>query len=58
MEIELLKPHVHAGKVCSLGEKITLDDDLAKWLIGVSAAKPTKPADVAAAVAAKPAKGD
>lgn len=60
MEIELLKPHVHAGKVCSVGAQITLDKDLAEWLISVNAAKPAKPADsadVAVAAVTKPTKG-
>jgi len=57
MEIELLKPHVHAGKVHPVGAKITLDKDLAEWLISVNAAKPADSADIAVAAVTKPTKG-
>lgn len=39
MQIELLKPHTHAGKPCAPGDVIVLDDDLARWLVKTGSAR-------------------
>jgi endonuclease YncB( thermonuclease family) len=46
MQIELLKPHTHVGKAYAPGAVITLDDDLAQWLVKAGVARvpaPQKP---------------
>ena len=46
MQIELLKPHTHAGNRHAAGEILDLDEARAHWLIAQGAAKaytPTKP---------------
>ena len=40
MQLELLKPHTHAGVDHAPGAVIELDDDLARWLIDLAAARP------------------
>ena len=37
--IELLKPHVHAGTTYPPGAVLTLEDDLAHWLIDTGVAR-------------------
>jgi hypothetical protein len=37
--IVLLEPHTHAGKLYPQNEKLTLDADLADWLISEKVAK-------------------
>ncbi len=39
MKIELLEPHIHAGKRHSPGECLDLDESSAKWLIDLKVAK-------------------
>ena len=39
MKIELLKPHNHAGIALKPGAVITLDDDLAQWLVDMGVAR-------------------
>lgn len=39
MQIELLKPHVHAGIAYPAGSVIALDEDLAKWLLDTGIAR-------------------
>jgi hypothetical protein len=41
MNIELLKPHRHAGRDYQSGDALSLDDDLANWLISLGVAKRT-----------------
>lgn len=38
-KIELLKLHTHAGVACQPGAVITLDDDLACWLVDMGVAR-------------------
>ena len=33
MQIELLKPHTHAGQRFDVGDRLDLDDASARWLI-------------------------
>jgi len=49
MQVTLIKPHEHAGRLCHPGEVIELAEDLAQWLCEVGSAKP-------AANVAKPSK--
>ncbi|MGH8759553.1 MAG: DUF7210 family protein [Burkholderiales bacterium] len=39
MQIELLKPHTHAGKHLAVGDRIDLNDASARWLIAQGVAK-------------------
>ena len=39
MQLELLKPHTHAGKAYAPGAVITFDDDLADWLAKAGVAR-------------------
>jgi hypothetical protein len=39
-QIELLKPHTHAGVDHAPGAVIELDNDLARWLIDLGTARP------------------
>lgn len=39
MQIELLKPHTHAGRIHPPGAVIALDDDLARWLVDTGVAR-------------------
>lgn len=39
MQIELLKPHVHAGVACAPGAVLSLDTDLAQWLVASGVAR-------------------
>lgn len=41
MHIELLKPHIHAGKRLSVGDRLDLNDASARWLIRQGIAKAT-----------------
>jgi len=41
MNIELLKPHTHAGTSFSPGDQIALDEASARWLIEAGVAKAT-----------------
>lgn len=41
MQIELLKPHTHAGIHYALGAIVTMDADKAQWLIDTGVAKPS-----------------
>jgi hypothetical protein len=40
MQIELLKPHEHAGIARSPGEVIDLAEDSAQWLCEIGSARP------------------
>lgn len=40
MQIELIKPHTHAGRLCQPGEVIDLDPAAARWLIDIGVARP------------------
>jgi hypothetical protein len=42
MQLELLKPHTHAGVDHAPGAILELDDDLARWLIDLAAARPVR----------------
>jgi hypothetical protein len=42
MQLELLQPHTHAGVDLAPGAVIELDDDLARWLIDLAAARPVR----------------
>lgn len=42
MDVELLKPHTHAGVDHAPGTVIELDDDLARWLIDLETARPAR----------------
>lgn len=44
MQIELLKPHEHAGKRFCAGETLTLDDSQVQWLIDLEVARRAKTA--------------
>ena len=39
MNIELLKPHTHAGVGFASGEQLDIDESAARWLIEVGVAK-------------------
>ncbi len=39
MQIELLQPHTHAGAHHAVGNKLTLDDAQALWLISLGVAR-------------------
>lgn len=39
-QVELLKPHTHAGADYAPGAVIELDDDLARWLSDIGTARP------------------
>lgn len=39
MQIELLKPHTHAGKRLVVGDRIDLNDASARWLVAQGVAK-------------------
>jgi hypothetical protein len=42
MQLELLKPHTHAGVDLAPGAVIELDDDLVRWLIDLESARPLR----------------
>jgi len=44
LSIELLKPHTHAGKRLSVGDRLDLNDASARWLITQGTAKAATPA--------------
>lgn len=44
MHIELLKPHIHAGKHLAVGDRLDLNDASARWLIARGTAKAAIPA--------------
>ena len=44
MQIELLKPHTHAGVDHAPGAVIELDDHLARWLTDLGTARLVRPA--------------
>lgn len=39
MQVELLKPHVHASIAYPAGALIALDEDLAQWLVDAGIAR-------------------
>lgn len=39
MQIELLKTHTHAGIACAPGALLSLDTDLAQWLVDQGVAR-------------------
>ncbi|MGH7343278.1 MAG: DUF7210 family protein [Candidatus Rokuibacteriota bacterium] len=39
-EVELIKPHTHAGVLHAPGETLELDEATARWLIDQSVARP------------------
>jgi len=41
MNIELLKPHTHAGVIFAPGDRLDLDEATARWLIDAGVAKAT-----------------
>lgn len=41
MNIELLKPHSHAGVIVAPGDLLALDEATARWLIDAGVAKAT-----------------
>lgn len=43
MQIELLKPHTHAGKRLAVGERLDLPETSARWLIAQGTAQLTVP---------------
>jgi len=44
MQIDLLKPHTHAGKRLVVGDRLDLNDASARWLIAQGTAKAATPA--------------
>lgn len=44
MHIELLKPHTHAGKRLTPGDRLDLPETSARWLIAQGTAEVTNPA--------------
>jgi len=46
MQVELLKPHVHAGVLYQPGAVIALDEDLAQWLLDAGIARNAVPPTV------------
>lgn len=46
-QVELLKPHTHAGAELPPGAVIELDDDLARWLAEIGTARPAVSAPAA-----------
>lgn len=38
-EVELVKPHTHAGRLLAPGARITVQDALARWLIEAGVAR-------------------
>lgn len=55
MTLELIKPHTHAGRLYSPGERLDLDEATARWLIDQGVARAT---DEAPKAFHKPRKGD
>lgn len=53
MQIELLKPHEHAGARCSAGAVLAIDDTQGQWLIDLAVAR-----RVSASSFAKPGKSN
>ena len=43
MQVELLKPHEHAGIARNPGEVIDLAEDSAQWLCEIGSARPAAP---------------
>lgn len=43
MQIELIKPHTHAGKRLAVGDRIDLNDASARWLVAQVVAKAATP---------------
>jgi hypothetical protein len=44
MHIELIKPHTHAGKRHTVGDRLEINDASARWLIAQGVAKTAAPA--------------
>lgn len=44
MQIELLKPHTHAGKRLVVGDRLDLNDASVRWLVAQGVAKAATPA--------------
>ena len=44
MQIELLKPHTHAGKRLAVGDRLDLPEAGGRWLIAQGVAKAATPA--------------
>lgn len=42
MQVELLKPHEHAGKRHEVGAVLMLADELAQWLLDIGVARATR----------------
>ena len=43
MQIELIKPHEHAGARCSAGAVLAIDDTQGQWLIDLAVARRVSP---------------
>lgn len=54
MQIELLKPHEHAGARCAAGAVLSIDDTQGQWLIDLAVARRASPS--IASSSSKPAK--
>lgn len=60
MQIELLKPHTHAGVHHAAGDRFSLDDAQARWLIslGVARAASSTPFETAEKTEKRPARNE
>jgi hypothetical protein len=58
MHLELLKPHTHAGRRLSAGDRLDLPEPSARWLIAQGAARLVTPDSEAAAPSPKPSRRD
>jgi hypothetical protein len=47
VQIELLKPHEHAGARCSAGAVLAIDDTQGQWLIDLAVARRVSPSSSA-----------
>lgn len=58
MNIELLKPHTHAGVHCAPGAHLDIDEATARWLIDHAVAQEVAATDGALKLATPSRKGD
>lgn len=57
MQIDLLKPHTHAGKRLAVGDRFDLNDASARWLVAQGVAKAST-ASTTPTTDSKPARRD
>ena len=58
LSIELLQPHIHAGRRFAAGERLDLHAASARWLIAQGAARLVTPDSPAPAASLKPSRRD